>query len=104
MTEEYLKQFNQTQNFKVYRVLCDFYPLEKRHLNVNRDDKVIGFSEEDGWICCFKENSKKDFGFVPKDYYLKFEHLTNSQNVTPKNDTGGGADINGNAEMKPSDS
>lgn len=72
----------------MYRVLADFYPLEKRHLQVSKDEKVVGFAEEGGWICAFKENSKKDFGFVPKNFYLKFERATNSQNVTPKSEMG----------------
>jgi len=91
VTEDYLKQFNHTQNFKVYRVLADFHPLEKRHMRVARDEKVIGFAEEDGWICAFKESSKKDFGFLPAKYYLKFEHQTNSQNVTPTSRIGAAA-------------
>ena len=74
----------------MYRVLCDFYPLEKRHLRVTKGEKVIGFAQEDGWVCAFKESSKKDFGFVPADHYLKFEHQTNSQNVTPRSNNVGG--------------
>jgi len=92
ITEAYLKQFHKTQNFQVYRVLADFFPLDKRHLRVNKGEKVVGFAEQSGWICAFKESSKKDFGFVPKEFYLKFERQTNSQNVTPKSDVGGKAD------------
>ena len=83
MTESYLQQFKQTQNFQVYRVTCDFFPLEKRHLQVSKGEIISGFTEENGWICSFKDVSPNHFGFVPKNY-LKFEHQTNSQNVTPK--------------------
>ena len=87
ITEAYLKQFKKTQNFQVYRVICDFYPLEKRHLQVSNGELISGFSEEDGWICAFKDVSPNHFGFVPKDY-LKFEHRTNSQSVTPRSEMG----------------
>lgn len=78
ITEGYLKQFKQTQNFQVYRVICDFHPLDtKRHLKVTTGELISGFSEENGWICAFKDVSPNYFGFVPKNY-LKFEHRTNS--------------------------
>ena len=65
----------------------DFYPLEKRHLGVSRDEIISGFAEESGWICAFKDVSPNQFGFVPKSY-LKFVHRTNSQSVTPRSELG----------------
>ena len=87
ITEAYLKQFKNQQNFQVYRVTCDFFPLEKRHLGVSKDEIISGFTEENGWICAFKDISPNHFGFVPKGY-LKFEHRTNSQSVTPRSELG----------------
>ena len=77
ITESYLQQFKQTQNFRVYKVTRDFHPLEKRHLKVTSGEMVSGFAEEGGWICAFKEVSPNHFGFIPKSY-LQFERQTNS--------------------------
>ena len=86
ITEAYLKQFKQTQNFQVYRVQCDFYPLDsQRHLRVTKGEIISGFYEISGWICAFKDVSPNHFGFVPKNY-LKFEHRTNSQTLTPRSE------------------
>ena len=69
-------------------MICDFYPLDsKRHLKVKTGELISGFSEENGWICAFKDMSPNHFGFVPKNY-LKFEHLTNSESRTPRSEMG----------------
>lgn len=71
-----------------------FVPLEKRHMAVRQGEKVIGFSQEGDWIACFKENSKKDFGFVPLQFYLEFQRQTKSQNVTPRSEMGKSQKLN----------
>lgn len=55
---------------------------------MSNGEVISGFAEENGWICAFKDVSPNHFGFVPKNY-LKFEHRTNSQTLTPKSDLGG---------------
>ena len=39
-------------------------------------------------MACFRETSKKDFGFVPLQGYLQFERETKSQSVTPRSEMG----------------
>ena len=85
ITDQYLQRFKQTQNFEVYKVICNFFPNENRHLQVNSGEIVSGVTEENGWILCFKDVSPNHFGFVPKNY-LKFERKTNESTITPRSD------------------
>ena len=86
MNDQYLNKFKRTKNFTVYRVTTDFHPTDPRHLSAQTGNLVSGFSDEGNWICAFRDTSPNRFGFVPKNY-LKFDHKTNSNRVTPVSKT-----------------
>ena len=65
-------------------MIVDFHAMEDRHLNAQGGDIFNGFTEEGNWVCGFMDTSPGKFGFLPKNY-LKFEHSTNSNRVTPQN-------------------
>ena len=84
MNDQYLNKFRNLRAFNVYKVIVDFHAMEDRHLNAQGGDIFNGFTEEGNWVCGFMDTSPGKFGFLPKNY-LKFEHSTNSNRVTPQN-------------------
>ena len=74
MNAEFLQQFKDADNFQLFSVKEDFFPIEKRHIAAGSGDLVCGLSELEGWVCGFKNTDPDSYGFIPKSI-LNFEKM-----------------------------